>query len=334
MNLRKIAVALAASLVLFATEATDAQGVSRTACAPVAPAALRADRTSLTDGIEVSTPAARQIDFVRIRSGEEHHDADHEEQALFSELLQAELTTGMIVGALLLALGLGALHSLSPGHGKALVAAYLVGSRGTVGHAIALGGIVTLAHVFSVIVLGVVALVAADYFVPEKLAPVLGAISGVLIVGVGLFMFRRVWRARRAQRPLGHGATEHSHELARQQPTPLPGDVTLGSLIALGVSGGMVPCPSALVVLLTAIAFGRIGVGLALVFAFSLGLALVLMVIGVLLVTMQGFVERIGGGSFVNRAGAVLPLVSATIVTGVGVVISWRSIVDVGKVFS
>jgi ABC-type nickel/cobalt efflux system permease component RcnA len=96
----------------------------------------------------------------------------------------------------------------------------------------------------------------------------------------------------------------------------------------------MVPCPSALVVLLTAIAFGRIGVGLALVFAFSLGLALVLMVIGVLLVTMQGFVERIGGGSFVNRAGAVLPLVSATIVTGVGVVISWRSIVDVGKVFS
>jgi ABC-type nickel/cobalt efflux system permease component RcnA len=96
----------------------------------------------------------------------------------------------------------------------------------------------------------------------------------------------------------------------------------------------MVPCPSALVVLLTAIALGRVGLGLALVFAFSLGLALVLMVIGVLLVTMQGFVERIGGGGLMSRAGAVLPLVSATIVTAVGAVITWRSFMDVGRVFS
>ena len=88
-----------------------------------------------------------------------------------------------------------------------------------------------------------------------------------------------------------------------------------------------------MVVLLTAIARGRIGLGLALVLAFSLGLAAVLMTISVVLVTMQGFLERVGGGSFVTRVGRVLPLVSATVVTAVGLLISWRSFVDVGKVF-
>jgi ABC-type nickel/cobalt efflux system permease component RcnA len=257
-------------------------------------------------------------------SGEEHHDSDHDDQGMLSVLRETELTTGLIVGALLLALGLGALHALSPGHGKALVAAYLVGTRGTVAHAIALGGIVTLTHVFSVLVLGIIALIAADYLVPGKLAPVLGVISGVLIVGVGLFMFRRAFRSARH----GHQLREDGADVSQDQLR----EVKLGSLVALGISGGLVPCPSALVVLLTAIALGRIGLGLALVAFFSLGLALVLMVIGVLLVTMKGLMERFGGGGFVTRAGATLPLVSATIVTAVGLLISWRSFLDMEKV--
>ena len=107
--------------------------------------------------------------------------------------------------------------------------------------------------------------------------------------------------------------------------------MTLGSLLALGVSGGMVPCPSALVLLLTAIALQRIGFGLALVFTFSLGLALVLIVIGVLLVSAKSFMDRFGSenGAFA-RAVHVLPIVSATVVTMLGIAITWQSVASLG----
>jgi ABC-type nickel/cobalt efflux system permease component RcnA len=247
------------------------------------------------------------------------------ESKLFDAIGQGELTTGVVLGALALAFGLGALHSLSPGHGKTLVAAYLVGSRGTVTHAIALGGIVTFTHVFSVLILGLIALLAANYLLPEQLTPVLGAMSGLLIVGVGLFMFRRAFRSVDG-RVLDEADHVHTHSPATER-------VTMGSLVALGVSGGMVPCPSALVVLLTAVALRRIVLGLALVVSFSLGLALVLIVIGILLVTAKGFMERFGGQAVATRAARVLPFVSATVITTVGVIICWHSLLDAGEVF-
>ena len=87
------------------------------------------------------------------------------------------------------AFGLGAMHALSPGHGKTIVAAYLVGSRGTVRHAMFLGAMVTFTHTASVFLLGFVTLFLSKYVLPEKLFPILGAISGLSIVWVGAMLF-------------------------------------------------------------------------------------------------------------------------------------------------
>ena len=226
MSFPRLAVVLTASFVLFGVEVIDAQ--------------IPCDASTTTSRSGVATAD----------SGETPHDLTHDEQEMFGVLREAELTTGLILTGLVLAFALGALHSLSPGHGKALVAAYLVGSRGTIGHAIALGGIVTVSHVFSVVLLGIIALVAADYLVPEKLSSLLGAISGLLIVAVGILMFRRAINSGARSHHTDDDAGDHTHDHDRQHlglsvhddPHLSPrGDVRLGSLVALGVSGGMVP---------------------------------------------------------------------------------------------
>jgi nickel/cobalt transporter (NicO) family protein len=192
----------------------------------------------------------------------------------------------------LAALGLGAMHAMSPGHGKTIVAAYLVGSRGTLKHAALLGIVVTFTHTFTVFLLGIGVLFFEQYVVPEKIVPALGMLSGLSIVGVGASLLYRRAQAlmgqhhdhahhdhdRRHSHDTGlvhsHGGTTHSHAIE--------GDITPGSLIALGVGGGMVPCPSALILMLSAIALGRPGLGLVLLIAFSMGLSMVLIGIGVL----------------------------------------------------
>ena len=168
------------------------------------------------------------------------------------------------------AFGLGAMHAMSPGHGKTIVAAYLVGSRGTFKHAMFLGAMVTFTHTASVFLLGFVTLFLSKYVLPEKLFPILGAISGLSIVWVGTMLFFRRLRARgHASRSLtcitidhdhAHGHV-HDHGDGHSHSHVPEGEITMGSLIALGASGGLVPCPSALVVLLSAISLGRVGLG-------------------------------------------------------------------------
>ena len=115
--------------------------------------------------------------------------ADAGETDALSDMLRAEeLSLGLILAALALALFLGAAHGLEPGHGKTIVAAYLVGARGTVSNALFLGGIVTLTHTFSVILLGLVALFASQYVLPEQIFPYLGTASGLLIMGLGTWL--------------------------------------------------------------------------------------------------------------------------------------------------
>lgn len=191
------------------------------------------------------------------------------------------------------ALGLGAMHALSPGHGKTIVAAYLVGSRGTVKHAGMLGLVVTFTHTFTVFLLGIGVLFFEQYVVPEKIVPALGMLSGLSIVLVGASL---LYRRAQALMPGGH-SHDHHHDHAHDHDHgsglvhshggsthshTIEGDITPGSLIALGVGGGMVPCPSALILMLSAIALGRPGLGLMLLIAFSAGLSLVLIGIGVL----------------------------------------------------
>ncbi len=237
------------------------------------------------------------------------------------------------LGLFLLAVGLGGLHALTPGHGKSVVAAYLVGSRGRVRDALALGGIVTLTHTSSVLVLGAALLAITNFGMPRWLQPALEVLSGGLVIVVGLYTLATRLRALRrgeihshdpadahshSHDPSGHthGPAGHTHGPA----PPAPGARTnLRDLLALGVSGGLVPCPDALAILFLTLYFHQGGLGLALVGSFSIGLAAVLMAIGVLMVRARGLLERLlPGGDPGPGWVRFLPVVSAVLVVGLG----------------
>jgi len=198
--------------------------------------------------------------------------------------------------ALALAFGLGSLHALSPGHGKTLVAAYLVGAQGTMRHALLLGLCVTFAHTVGVFALGFVTLSLSDIIVPEALYPWLGRCSGLGIFVIGLSVFRKRLAGLKGghhddhMNSHAHGpAHPHGHAHEHDHPDTHETEKTgLHRIIALGISGGMIPCPSALIVLLSAVAFHQIGFGLFLIVAFSAGLAATLVGVGLLVVSVGG----------------------------------------------
>jgi ABC-type nickel/cobalt efflux system permease component RcnA len=257
----------------------------------------------------------------------------------------------MVCLALAVAAGLGALHALEPGHGKTVVAAYLVGSRGTPRHALYLGLIVTATHTAGVYLLGVVTLYLSHYIVPERLYPWLGGISGLLITGLGcgLFLQRYVSENQghthihsHAPHPshLHKHAQAHHHETidhdhpsphAASQPYPSREEtISSRALLALGVTGGIVPCPAALVVLLSAIALQRVGFGLLLIVAFSVGLAGVLITLGLLMVSARHVMVRLQGeGRLMSRW---LPLTSAAVITVFGLAMIVQALVAAGMV--
>ena len=267
----------------------------------------------------------------------------------FAELVShRELSAAVMLTSLLLALGLGAAHALSPGHGKAMVAAYLVGSRGTWRHAVFLGLTVTITHTAGVFALGLVTLYAQQYIVPEALYPWLSVLSGLLVVGIGASLV--VARLKAAFRPANadhhhhhdhgdhdghhhhHDHGDHEHHHGPFGPThshlpPTDGHVTWRNLLALGISGGLLPCPSALVVLLSAIALHRVAFGMLLIFAFSLGLASVLVAIGLALVYAGRFIQRQRIDTPLLR---LLPAVSALVITLVGLGITVQALAQVG----
>ena len=251
----------------------------------------------------------------------------------FTELLPASgAGLPVILFALAVAVALGAFHALEPGHGKTVVAAYLVGARGTARHAFLLGLIVTASHTAGVYLLGAVTLYATRYVVPERLYPWLGTLSGLTIAALGFVLFLRRYAAgmhaqhhHHAGEGHHHGHGAHPHRHSHELPA---GKVTLRGLLALGISGGIVPCPAALVVLLSAVALRRVGFGLLLIVAFSLGLAAVLVGIGLLMVYARRFMARFHGeGPLVSRW---LPLTSAVVITVSGVVIAVQALMTAG----
>jgi nickel/cobalt exporter len=246
-------------------------------------------------------------------------------------LHQQELTPWMIVVAVGLAFVLGAAHALTPGHGKTIVAAYLVGSRGTLKHAAFLGAFVTFTHTISVFLLGLATLFLFQYVVPEKITQVLGAISGLSIVAIGAWMlYKRLHKAGHSHAHHHHDHDrahdhdhhhDHGHSHGPHTHAHMPDDVSWGSLVALGASGGLVPCESALVLLLSAIALRRVGLGLLLLVSFSVGLAIVLIAIGVLVIYAKNLLPastRTGGNPFFRW----MPVASAAVVMIVGVLMT------------
>jgi len=252
-----------------------------------------------------------------------------------SQLLnKREIGMGMVLIGLAVAFSLGAIHAMSPGHGKTIVAAYLVGARGTAKHAIFLGGMVTFTHTISVFFLGFTTLFLSQYVLPEKIYPVLGAISGLSIVWIGaLMLYKRAMRLRGHSHdghPHHHHEHDHDHDHDHDHGphghSHVPeGDVTLGSLIALGASGGLVPCPSALVLLLSSIALGRVGLGLILLVSFSAGLAVVLMSIGILVLYAKHLLPD-SEKTARHPAFRLIPVFSAAVVMCIGLVMTGVSL--------
>jgi len=274
-----------------------------------------------------------------------------------------KITPTVALWSLLIATVLGSLHALSPGHGKTIVGAYLVGSRATALHAAILGLTVTITHTIGVFALGLVTLFASQYVVTERLFPILSLVSGGIVLALGLSLFARRLRLLIAHEGTDshshhehsdhghthdhshhehydHGHThEHSHhdgaEAAaikhshgQQSHSHLPpgadgSRVTWNSLLALGISGGLLPCPSALVVFLSAVSLHRVGFGLLLVVAFSLGLASTLTGIGLVFVYIGRLMKR---PLPFNRFFRVLPVASALAIACVGAVFCYGAI--------
>jgi ABC-type nickel/cobalt efflux system permease component RcnA len=252
-----------------------------------------------------------------------------------------ELTLFGALAALGLALVFGMLHALTPGHGKTMVAAYLAGTRGSARHALILGGTVTVTHTAGVFALGIVTLSLSQFIVPDQLYPWLNLASGVMVVVIGACAIRdRLRRRLRAARPrraaeaghdhAHHEGHEHGHEHAHDHhhghghAHAPPDDLSMRSLIGLGVSGGLLPCPSALVVLLSAIALHRLAFGLALIVAFSLGLASVISGIGLAVLYARKLFAGLPADH--GRVVQILPVASAVIITALGLVLTARSL--------
>ncbi|MBV9295831.1 MAG: sulfite exporter TauE/SafE family protein [Acidobacteriaceae bacterium] len=261
--------------------------------------------------------------------------AQNTPRSRFTQLIstQGQLSLWVLVTAAMIAAGLGALHALEPGHGKTIVAAYLVGSRGTARHAVLLGLVVTATHTAGVYILGIATLYASRYIVPEQLYPWLGAISGLSVVGLGLFLFLRHLTGETGEHSHSPGEA-HSHWFLSNfkhkvtnpsvsaKPLHVERVLSLRELCMLGISGGIVPCPAALVVLLSAFSLHRIGFGLFLITAFSIGLAAVLVAVGLIMVYAKRALSRRVRSS--ATAVHYLPLLSSgfMVVLGAGIVFS------------
>jgi len=235
--------------------------------------------------------------------------------------------------AILLSMGLGAVHAASPGHGKTLVAAYLVGSHGELRQAVWLALTVAVTHTTGVFVLGVVTLMASELFVPERVITWLAVASGVLVIGLGgslvLNQLRRSPGAHSHGHDHDHGDHGHSHDGSPSHEAPISRPLTRRSAIALGLAGGLVPSASALIVFLLALTLGRLGFGVVLIVSFGVGMALVLGGVGFVVVIARRAqlrsTHRWSQAPLVRRLGAALPLLSGIAVLATGVVVTLQA---------
>ena len=297
--------------------------------APLAVSQAQVTIAPIGVAVESASPAAEPVlETAVVLNGEANRFSEDE----FANLLTTALDQpGAIAIALLVALGLGAAHALTPGHGKTIVGAYLVGSRGTPKHALFLGLTTTITHTAGVFAFGLLVLFASRYILPEELYPWLGVMSGLLVVLIGFSLFRghlSSWLHRNQPiDPSDEGV--HTHFGIAHSHTPSP-QMSWRNLLALGVSGGLLPCPSALILLLSAVALQKVGFGLLLIVAFSIGLAGVLTGIGLAMVYASKLFSHLPS----QKTGLLrlLPAASALFITIAGIGITVKALIDTGVV--
>lgn len=235
---------------------------------------------------------------------------------------------------LMIAAGLGAIHALTPGHGKTLVAAYLVGENGTTWHAILLGIVTTLTHTGVVLIVAALLPILFQNVDKERIQTTLELCGGLLVAGLGFWLLLNRLSGRADHVHLGgnhhhhhhhhgdhhvHDHCDHSHDEQHEPAAP----VRLFQLIMLGIQGGIVPCPEAIVMLGVAVSAQRLWLGLPLLLAFSAGLAGVLVAIGIMVVHAKGFGASRWGESRMFKA---LPIISAVVVTCLGLWLCYDSV--------
>jgi ABC-type nickel/cobalt efflux system permease component RcnA len=260
------------------------------------------DRSSASFSVK---PGDGTLTAPRAEGGEFTTSNARQENGFAGLFERAAAGEGVLVLLLLAAFGWGALHALSPGHGKAMVAAYLVGTRGKPRHAVALGATVTVTHTIGVFALGLVTLALSQYVLPEDLYPWLNLAAGLLVVAIGAGVLRS--RIRHAKQ---HHHHHHHH------------DVTGRGLLGMGAAAGLIPCPSALVVLLAAVAQHEVALGMLLIVAFSLGLTGTLTALGLAVVYARRLVPRLK----LPRLAAALPAASALLIVAVGCVLTVNAV--------
>jgi nickel/cobalt transporter (NicO) family protein len=228
-------------------------------------------------------------------------------------IARPSLSAAAIFLSLLLAFGLGAVHALTPGHGKTLMVAYLVGTPGRVGQAAAVGAAVSLMHTASVLGIGVLVLWVQTAFEPEQAYRWLGLLAGVVAFALGAGLLQTRLRARNAHR---EHEPDHFHE------PPAGSLMSRKGLAAIAVSGGILPSPAALLVLLAAVALHRVAFGLSLIAAFSVGLATTLVVLGILATRLRDVVAQ----RFHGRVATFIPVLSAGAILVAGVILTIRAL--------
>jgi nickel/cobalt transporter (NicO) family protein len=258
-----------------------------------------------------------------------------------SQLLEGStVTLPVLLLGLVVSFGVGAAHALTPGHGKGIIAAFMIGDRMSslrsgVLHALILAMTMTVTHTASVIAIGLVAVALARVILPQVLVPWLTLVSGLMIVVVGAAL---LWNRARTSPPLPMGegshlmrgvraanaahnpALPHTHQRLKLADART---MSLRSLILLGISGGLLPCADALAILLLAISVNRAALGLVLLVAFSLGIAVTLTALGIIAASGQRALRRY------NRLEPILarlPLVSAVVVLVLGVVLIGQAV--------
>ncbi|HEY2916207.1 MAG TPA: hypothetical protein VGI98_03230 [Candidatus Limnocylindrales bacterium] len=266
-----------------------------------------------------------------------------------------DLSPLVLLGSLLVAAALGAGHALTPGHGKTLMGAYLVGTRGTARHAIGLGLSVTVSHTIGIVILAGIVIAFKGVLPPEAFNRFAPIASGVLVLGIGGWLLFTQLRARRGATAHGHGhdhaqghghghghahGHDHGHEHApdgagasHDRADAVHGDgpakatsLTWRNLFVLGLAGGIIPSTNALIILLATIATGRAAYGLVLVVAFGLGMAAVLGGVGLALVLTRDRIERIPSGTVLRPIAAYLPLGAAVVVIGLGLFLTVQAL--------
>jgi nickel/cobalt exporter len=254
-----------------------------------------------------------------------------QEQSKLEQILASATTDPLVfASALGIAFFLGAAHALTPGHGKAIVAAYLVGTRGRLSDAVYLGTVVTLTHTASVFVLGLATLYASQTMSLDRVFPWLNLLSGALVLAVGSWL---LWQRTRGHHHHHHHHHDHDHSHDHDHHHhphhhhhhDAPGK---GSLLSLGISGGLVPCPEALVVLMLSISLRRVALGMTLLVAFTLGLAAILIAIGCAMVIAGPAIERMKPESGWTRH---LPIASAIVISFLG---AWMFLLGLGPFLS